>query len=174
MTKFSRSAALVVALFMTVSGSIALCQEAEKTDPAVAEHPEQAEAAAEAPRYTRPRRGAAPTLDRISGVTVDVNPDGTMTRRTEMLGGPVPGLENSPPEPASVPELPPDPSYTPPTRATVSSSNDESSAAGSTAAMTSPTETETRKDYSLLAGAGVCVLIAVVFWLTLRQPRKSD
>jgi hypothetical protein len=96
-----------------------------------------------------------------------------MERRSELIGQPVPGLEESPPEEKSDSELPADPSYTPPTHATVSSSNEEPPVKESAAAKseTSP-EPLPRGDYTLLAVAGACVVVGIVHWLTMRRPRK--
>jgi hypothetical protein len=172
--KSSKCFAIVVTLLAMGFAANADCQEAASADQAAAEQ-KPAEAAPAKPQYIKPRRGPAPTLDRLMGIEYQTNPDGTMERHVEIAGQPAPGLEDSPPESESVPALPLDPSYTPPERATVGSINDEPPAdEQATAAKDTTVESSPRRDYSLVAGAGVCVAIGLLLWWTMREPRKSD
>jgi hypothetical protein len=181
MSKSSRLATVFVALIVVAPRYSAYSQEATTIDPASiaaetdASKAETAASVDQPDGPIRPKRGAPPTADRISGVTVEVNPDGTMERHVEVLGQPAPGLENSPPESASAGALPSDPSYTPPERATVSSINDEQPAEAKAAtAEDTAAESSPRRDYILVAGAGVCVVIGLLLWWTMREPRKSN
>jgi hypothetical protein len=171
MTRSSQNTSIIVALLAMGITTNAPCQEAASADQAAAE----AAAPADEPGPIRPKRGTPPTADRISVVTVEVNPDGTMERHVEIAGQPAPGLEDSPPESESVPALPSDPSYTLPERATFGSINDEPPADElATAAKDTSAESSPRRDYSLVAGAGVCVVIGVLIWWTMREPRRTN
>lgn len=167
MNRLSRPSACVIAVLVLSCHDSALSQESEPVAPAGEGTDSQtAPASSESEGPVRPKRGKAPTADRIGGATVDINPDGTMTRRTEVLGRTVEGAE----APAAEGASDSDPSQQLPERATVSSVNEESPIAEHPA--TTAEGPMQSSNYMLLAAAGACVVAGIVLWLTMRRSQK--
>lgn len=173
MNEFSRRATRIIAALTLACGATAFSQEIGVATPPGENAGDQTAIEDEGP--IRPKRGKGPTADRISGGTVETNPDGTMTRRTEVLGRVVEDGQG----PASAAEATPAAEGNPlselPQRATVSSTNngppveERARATENAAADISP-----RRGYRLAAAAGVCIVVGLIVWRVMRQQRNVD